>query len=126
MEYVEYETLPQWAVLTIAGGMLMICLIVTLIYIPRVEEIERYKNVIAHQRKIIDIIAKNATDAALEHIADIGEIGEKLLAAEGKQDQIAEEYSEKLADAQARTEQSEDLRRQIARAADKLREGAQA
>lgn len=120
------EAMPAWAVVTIAAIFAVTVLLLTLIYMPRSAEILRLRKIIREQRQTIDHMSKEHTAAELEHNTDIGEIGEKLLAAEGKKDQIAEEYSEKLAEAQARTEQSEDLRRQIARAADKLRGEASA
>lgn len=120
------EAIPAWVVVSIAAIFSVTVLLLTLIYMPRSTEILRLRKIIREQRKAIDKMSKEHTAAELEHNADIGEIGEKLLAAEGKKDQIAEEYADKLAEAQARTEQSEDLRRQIARAADKLRGEASA
>lgn len=122
----KVEAIPAWTVVTIAAIFAVTILLLTLIFMPRGEEIIRLRKIIRKQRKTIDRMSKEHTAAELEHNADIGEIGEKLLAAEGKKDQIAEEYSEKLTEAQARTKQSEDLRRQIARAADKLRGEASA
>lgn len=117
----QTETMPVWAVCVIAGIFAVTFLLLTLIYMPRNEEILKLRRTIKTLRKKIDQMSKDQTAATLAHTADVGELSEKLLQAEGKQDQIAEEYAGKLAEANARTEQSENIREQLARAADKLR-----
>lgn len=120
-QIVQTETMPVWAVCVIAGIFAVTFLLLTLIYMPRNEEILKLRRTIKTLRKKIDQMSKDQTAATLAHTADVGELSEKLLQAEGKQDQIAEEYAGKLAEANARTEQSQNIREQIARAADKLR-----
>lgn len=117
----QTETMPVWAVCVIAGIFAVTFLLLTLIYMPRNEEILKLRRTIKTLRKKIDQMSKDQTAETLAHTADVGELSEKLLQAEGKQDQIAEEYAGKLAKANARTEQSESIREQLARAADKLR-----
>lgn len=120
------EAIPAWVVVSIAAIFSVTVLLLTLIFMPRCDEILRLRKIIREQRKTIDHMSKEQTAAELEHKADVGDLSSRLLEAQGKKDQIAEEYAGKLAEAQARTEQSEDLRRQIARAADKLRGEASA
>lgn len=118
--------MPVWTYIILAAIFAGTCLLLTLIYMPRTEEIVKLRKTIKVLRKTIERMSKEATAAAYEHKADVGELSEKLLKAEGKQDQIASEYNEKLSEEKARTKQSEELREQLARAADKLREGASA
>lgn len=120
----EFDTMPVWAVIILAAIFAGTFLLLTLIYMPRAEEIMKLRKVNRELRKKIAEMSKQATTAELEHKADVGELSEKLLEAEGKQDRIAVEYNSKLHEANARTKQSEDLREQIARAADKMRGGA--
>ena len=115
------EAIPVWVVMTIAAILGVTALLMTLFFMPRSEEIIRLRKIIRKQRETIDHMSKAQTAAEIEHCADVGELSYQLLEAQGKQDQIAEEYAGKLAQANARTEQSKSLRRQLARAADKLR-----
>lgn len=117
----KVEAMPAWAVVTIAAIFSVTVLLLTLIYMPRCAEIIRLRKIIREQRKTIEHMSKEQTAAELEHRADVGDLSSQLLEAQGKQDQIAEEYAGKLAQANARTEQSKSLRGQLARAADKLR-----
>lgn len=117
----ELDAMPIWAVIVLAAIFAGTFLLLTLIYMPRAEEIMKLRKVNKELRKTIAHMSKQATAAELEHKADVGELSEKLMQAEGKQDRIAVEYNSKLHEANARTKQSEELREQLARAADKLR-----
>ena len=121
---VQNETMPAWAVIMVTLIFAVTFLILTLIYMPRIEEIMRLHKIIKTLRRTITRMSKEQTTAELEHIADIGYLSERALAAEKKKDQIAVEYEEKLTKANARKSQSSNLRKQIAKAADKIRQEA--
>lgn len=120
-QILKIEAIPAWVIVAIAGIFSLTILLLTLIYMPRTAEILRLRKIIKAQSRTITRMSKEQTAAELEHKADVGDLSSRLLEAQGKQDQIAEEYAGKLAQANARTEQSKSLRGQLARAADKLR-----
>lgn len=110
-----YETMPIWAVIVLASIFAATVLLLTMVYMPRTSEILKYKKRIKELRQKIDEISKNATAATLEHTADVGELSEKLLAAEGKTETIRAEAGEKVAEANARTEQQKQLAERFAK-----------
>lgn len=116
-----YETMPIWAVIVLASIFAATVLLLTMFYMPRTSEILKYKKRIKELRQKLDEISKNATAATLEHTADIGEISEKLLAAEGKTETIRAEAGEKVAQANARTEQQKQLAEKFAKLCEDLK-----
>ncbi len=108
------EAMPAWTVVTIAAIFSVTVLLLTLIYMPRTAEILRLRKIIKAQSRTITRMSKEQTAAELEHKADVGDLSSRLLEAQGKQDQIAEEYAGKLAEANARTEQQKGLKDQFA------------
>lgn len=110
-----YETMPIWAVIVLASIFAATALLLTMLYMPRTSEILKYKKRIKELRQKLDEMSKNATAATLEHTADVGELSEKLLAAEGKTETIRAEAGEKVAEANARTEQQKQLAERFAK-----------
>lgn len=110
-----YETMPIWAVIVLASIFAATVLLLTMFYMPRTSEILKYKKRIKELRQKLDEISKNATAATLEHTADVGELSEKLLAAEGKTETIRAEAGERVAEANARTEQQKQLAERFAK-----------
>lgn len=116
-----YETMPIWAVIVLASIFAATVLLLTMFYMPRTSEILKYKKRIKELRQKLDEISKNATRATLEHTADVGELSEKLLAAEGKTETIRAEAGEKVAEANARTEQQKQRAERFAKLCEDLK-----
>ena len=115
-----------WFTVPVLLALVVILGVLLFVYMPRMEEIRSLQRRIDKKDAIIDRMSKGQTQAELEHVADMeqlrGDHAADALAFATKL-QKAEEQKK---DAEARTEQSEDLRRQIAGAADKLKARAQA
>jgi len=114
-----------WFTVPVLLALVVILGVLLFVYMPRMEEIRSLQRRIDKKDAIIDRMSKGQTQAELEHVADMeqlrGDHAADALAFATKL-QKAEEQKK---DAEARTEQSEDLRRQIAGAADKLTKEAQ-
>ena len=109
-----------WFVAPALTLLVIVTVVLLFVYLPRADEIKRLKKRIRELREKVDSMSRQQTKAELEHVADMEQI-------RGDRAADAKEFAEKLQGAEeqkrtaeARTEQSEDLRRQIAEAAEKM------
>lgn len=115
-----------WFTVPVLLALVVILGVLLFVYMPRMEEIRSLQRRIDKKDEIIDRMSKGQTQAELEHFADMEQIrGDHAADALAFATKL-QKAEEQKKDAEARTEQSEDLRRQIAGAADKLKARAQA
>lgn len=123
-----YESIFEnpWFTAPVLVALIVIISVLMFVYMPRMEEIRKLRERIARQAALINSMSKGQARAELEHVADLEQLrgdhamNVKTIEAE------AQDAEQRAKNAEARTQQSEDLRRQIAEAADKLTKEAQA
>lgn len=123
-----YESIFEnpWFTAPVLVALIVIISVLLFVYMPRMEEIRSLQRRIDKKDAIIDRMSKGQTQAELEHVADLEQLrGDHMLNVKSIEAE-AQDAELRAKNAEARTQQSEDLRRQIAEAADKLTKEAQA
>lgn len=123
-----YESIFEnpWFTAPVLVALIVIISVLLFVYMPRAEEIRQLKKRIARQAALINSMSKGQARAELEHVADMEQLrGDHALNVKTIEAE-AQDAEQRAKNAEARTQQSEDLRRQIAEAADKLTKEAQA
>lgn len=123
-----YESIFEnpWFTAPVLVALIIIISVLLFVYMPRMEEIRQLRKRIARQAALINSMSKGQARAELEHVADLEQLrGDHALNVKSIEAE-AQDAEQRAKNAEARTQQSEDLRRQIAEAADKLTKEAQA
>lgn len=115
-----------WFTAPVLIALVAVLLLLLIVYMPRTREILDLQRQLSEARSKIDHMSKNQARAELEHVADLEQLrGDHMLNVKSIEAE-AQDAEQRAKNAEARTQQSEDLRRQIAEAADKLTKEAQA
>lgn len=123
-----YESIFEnpWFTAPALVTLIVIISVLLFVYMPRTKEILDLQRQLSEARSKIDHMSKNQTRAELEHFADLEQLrGDHMLNVKSIEAE-AQDAEQRAKNAEARTQQSEDLRRQIAEAADKLTKETQA
>ncbi len=111
------DGIPKWLYVTSLITLVITIVVMLFVFLPRMEEIIKLRQQVRDLRDKLDRTSKCACAEHDDHIADVGELSDKLLEAQQQAGKKETEHADQIAGEQARTRQQKQIAEQIARAA---------
>lgn len=110
------DRIPKWLYVTSLITLVITIVVLLFVFLPRMEEIIKLRQQVRDLRDKLDRTSKCACAEHDDHIADVGELSDKLLEAQQEAKKKEKEHADQIAGEQARTKQQKKIAKQIARA----------
>lgn len=111
----EEILIPGWALILMVSSLVVLFAVMLLVYMPRAEEILRLRRKVQKLREQLERTSKGAVREHDEHVADVGELTDRLMQAQQQASGEKKEHAEEMASERARTEQQKQRAEKIAR-----------
>lgn len=119
----EEILIPGWALILMVSSLVVLFAVMLLVYMPRAEEILRLRRKVQKLREQLERTSKGAVREHDEHVADVGELTDRLMQAQQQASGEKKEHAEEMASERARTEQQKQRAEKIARLYEDLKRG---
>lgn len=119
----EEILIPGWALILMVSSLIVLFAVMLLVYMPRAEEILRLRRKVQKLREQLERTSKGAVREHDEHVADVGELTDRLMQAQQQASGEKKEHAEEMASERARTEQQKQRAEKIARLYEDLKRG---
>ena len=119
----EEILIPGWALILMVSSLVVLFAVMLLVYMPRAEEILSLRRKVQKLREQLERTSKGAVREHDEHVADVGELTDRLMQAQQQASGEKKEHAEEMASERARTEQQKQRAEKIARLYEDLKRG---